>query len=54
MPTDRQINPPCDVCMVETLHHSDPSGGWNECPSCHHMQDIRRTPPGEGKLQPDG
>lgn len=51
MGTDRQINSQCHRCSAETLHASDLSGGWNECPRCGHMQDIRRTPGfGEGLL----
>lgn len=45
------VNPPCEVCGVETLQHSDHSGGWNQCPECRWMQDVRRTPGGQpGKL----
>ena len=39
-------NPPCERCGTETLHHSDHSGGWNECPDCRWMQGIRHTPGG--------
>jgi hypothetical protein len=51
MPTSQSVNPPCEMCGVMTLIHSDHSGGWNECPSCGWMQDIRHTPGGQpGKL----
>lgn len=51
MPTERKVNPPCEMCSTETLQHSDHSGGWDECPACHWMQNIRHTPGGQdGKL----
>lgn len=51
MSVSRQINPPCESCGTETLLCSDHSGGWEECPSCGHMQNVRRTPGGEpGRL----
>lgn len=44
---ERSVGPLCERCETETVHHSDHSGGWNECPTCGWMQDIRHTPGGE-------
>ena len=42
---------PCEMCGNKTLHHSDHSGGWDQCVRCSWMQDIRPTPGGQrGKL----
>lgn len=50
MSVQRQVNPPCVRCGTETLVGNDPSGGWLECPACSHLQAVRRTTPGEGRL----
>lgn len=51
MSASREVNPPCDECSAETVHASDPSAGWLECPSCGHVQGVRHTPPGRGRFE---
>lgn len=43
MSTMRAVNPPCEKCGQETLHHSNDKGSWNECPDCGHRQQLLKS-----------